>query len=40
MTDNFSIERAVAFNTPYPRNIIISTSLRNVVELLHFIIVL
>ena len=40
MTDNFSIERAVAFNTPYPCNIIMCRSLCNVVVLLLFIFVL
>ena len=40
MTDNFSIERAVAFNTLYPCNIIMCRSLSNVVVLLLFIFVL
>jgi hypothetical protein len=40
MTDNFSIERAVAFNTQYPCNIIMCRSLCNVVVLLLFIFVL
>ena len=40
MTDNFSIERAVSFNTPYPCNILMCRSLCNVVVLLLFIFVL